>query len=228
MMVDQNSGSSRRVRGRGPRNDSPDVKLSKALSQTLRHGAEKQGIKISPDGFIQVTDLLSHSKFKNATFADIQRVVATNDKNRFSLVKSDQWAVETDPSGWLIRANQGHSLLVEVELRPLLQASDFPKNVIHGTTLKAWQEIKQKGISKMGRLHIHLASGKPDENHVISGVRSFSTVFIYIDVEAALAANIPFFESANGVILSPGDQDGFIPKECFLKVEDRQGDLKEL
>lgn len=57
-----------------------------------------------PDGYVKVSDLLSHAKFKGVTLVQIQEVVAANDKKRYALS-------EEDGCLW-IRANQGHSLPV--------------------------------------------------------------------------------------------------------------------
>jgi 2'-phosphotransferase len=95
-------GGGRGGRGRG-QNQSSNVKLSKTLSYVLRHGAEKEGFEISPDGFISISALLSSPKFSKVTLEQIEDVVKNCPKQRFSLLKSDngeQW----------IRANQGHSL----------------------------------------------------------------------------------------------------------------------
>jgi 2'-phosphotransferase len=90
----------------------------------------------------------------------------------------------------------------------------------------------------MKRNHIHLAQGIPGDG-VISGsfipwrssfnsepslgMRSSSQVLIYIDVQKALDAGITFFLSENGVVLTEGDERGFLSPEYFLRVEDRQG-----
>jgi 2'-phosphotransferase len=79
-----NSRGGRGNRGRG--NDSPEVRLSKNLSSILRHNAGKEGIAIRPDGYVKVTDLLGHPKFRNATFEQVQQVVKMNEKQRFKLV----------------------------------------------------------------------------------------------------------------------------------------------
>ena len=70
----------------------------------------------------------------------------------------------------------------------------------------------------MNRNHIHLAQGIVGQN-VTSGMRNSSQILIYIDLPSALAAGLKFFLSANGVILSEGDQNGFIKPEFFRRVE---------
>lgn len=91
-------------RNRGPRGDSPTVRLSKALSWLLRHNAVSQGIAIRPDGFVKITDVLGHPKFKGFTLDDIVKVVDTNEKKRFEILEDAQGQKE------YIRAVQGHSI----------------------------------------------------------------------------------------------------------------------
>ncbi|XP_060116442.1 tRNA 2'-phosphotransferase 1 isoform X2 [Heteronotia binoei] len=164
------------------RDQDPDVRLSKALSYALRHGADKLGLQMGPDGFVDVAEILRLPQFKAWCLDDVQRIVETNDKQRF--------AVRPHPSDGRpqIRANQGHSLKVsELELIPLLDLTDFPETVAHGTYLHHWPAIRSKGLSRMGRTHIHLAPGLPGDKAVLSGIRNNCEVAIIIDVAKALA-----------------------------------------
>ena len=83
-----------------------DIKLSKSLSYILRHGAEKEGIRLDEGGFAFVDDILARPHLKRFTFTDVERVVADNDKQRFSLI------IDKDTGRSKIRANQGHTLEV--------------------------------------------------------------------------------------------------------------------
>nr|XP_056709448.1 tRNA 2'-phosphotransferase 1 [Euleptes europaea] len=190
-----------------------DVRLSKALSYALRHGANKLGLQMGPDGFVDIAEVLRLPQFKAWSLDDVQRIVETNDKQRF--------AVRLHPSDGRpqIRANQGHSLQVsELELIPLLDPADFPETVAHGTYLRHWPAIRSKGLSRMGRTHIHLAPGLPGDGAVLSGMRNNCEVAITIDVAKALADGIPFYHSANGVILTPGDGDGLLVPQYFQEA----------
>lgn len=191
-----------------------DIRLSKTLSYLLRHGAEKEGIPISPDGFVAVDRLLQHPTLRNVTMKDINRVVESNDKQRYMLIS------QATPSGdkWMIRANQGHSMKVAVKMAAITSPSDAPV-VVHGTSRAAYASIKKSGLKPMGRQHIHFAAGLPGAGGVISGMRASCQVQIYIDLERALSDGIPFFKSENGVILSPGDKSGCIPPAYFKQVE---------
>lgn len=170
--------------------------LSKKLSYVLRHGALKENLDISSDGFVLLDDLvitctfyvslinnsiqLKLPRFKGVTYPDIQLVVDNNDKKRFELIQKEE------DDQFYIRATQGHSLNV-VQTDELLEKLDkVTTDVIHGTTLKAWETIKKEGLSKMNRIHIHFAIGLPNDPKVKSGVRKSSEVFIYIDAEKAM------------------------------------------
>ncbi|XP_053134171.1 tRNA 2'-phosphotransferase 1 [Hemicordylus capensis] len=205
-------GQKQASRGRR-RDQDADVRLSKALSYALRHGADKLGLHMESDGFVDVTEILGLPQFKAWSLEDVQRVVETNNKQRF--------AMRPHPSGGhlQIRANQGHSLQVsELELTPLLDPSDFPETVAHGTYLRHWPAIHRSGLSRMGRTHIHLAPGLPGGGTVLSGMRNNCEVAIIIDVAKALADGIAFCRSSNGVILTPGDHNGLLPPRYFREA----------
>ncbi|KAM3825017.1 tRNA 2'-phosphotransferase 1 isoform 2-T2 [Vipera latastei] len=179
---------------RRPRDQDPDVRLSKALSYALRHGADELGLHMSSDGFVDVVEILRLPQFKAWSEEDVKRVVETNEKQRFALGRHPS-------SGHLqIRANQGHSLQVpELDLTPLQTLQDFPETVAHGTLLRHWPAIRQHGLSRMGRAHIHLAPGLPGEGAVLSD-------------------GITFFRSANGVVLTPGNADGVLLPRYFCRA----------
>jgi 2'-phosphotransferase len=151
---------------------------------------------------------------------------------------------ESDPANYLIRANQGHSIKVEDEglLEPITLDSELPTTVVHGTTHRAWPLILSTGgLKKMTRNHVHFASGLPagfksledvagaqaelSADPVISGMRNSSGILIFIDLKKALEGGLKFGRSANGVILSEGNENGIIPSQYFLRVEERKRGL---
>ncbi|XP_053576035.1 tRNA 2'-phosphotransferase 1 isoform X1 [Bombina bombina] len=195
--------------GRGRKHD-PDVRLSKLLSYALRHGANTLGLPIRSDGFVPVSSLLALPQFRSVSQGDVERVVSNNDKQRFTIQQSENGVLE-------IRANQGHSLQVEVDLTPL--GEELPRQAIHGTYLHHWPSILQKGLSRMNRTHIHLSPELPGEDGgVISGMRGNCEVAIFIDLPKAISDGIPFFWSTNHVLLTPGDADGLLLPKYFLQV----------
>ncbi|XP_075043784.1 tRNA 2'-phosphotransferase 1 isoform X2 [Mixophyes fleayi] len=202
-------GSHSGHRRKGGRNQDPDVRLSKLLSYALRHGAVTLGLPLGSDGFVPVSSLLRLPQFRSFSLDDVERVVRCNDKQRFTLRRSE-------PEGQLeIRANQGHSLQVEVDLTPL--GTELPPQAIHGTYLCHWPSIRSHGLSRMKRTHIHLSTQLPGEI-VISGMRKDCEVAIFIDLPKAIADDILFFWSANQVLLTPGNADGVLLPKYFLQV----------
>lgn len=97
-------------------NRSPDSRprqISTTLSWLLRHGAEEEGLRLSPSGFLCVSDVLAIRAFRpmGVTLAEIKRLVANDQKRRFTIFTEDESSDE--PSGYLIKANYGHSLRFE-------------------------------------------------------------------------------------------------------------------
>ena len=110
-------------------------------------------------------------KFHNlsVTLSELHTIVDTNAKQRFSMIPlpsttSDR--PDDDPSHYLIRANQGHSLAISSEnlLKPILVTDpDFPSLVVHGTNDEAWNGIRKSGgLKRMSRRHVHFATGVPE------------------------------------------------------------------
>ncbi|KAM6496871.1 Phosphotransferase KptA/Tpt1 [Amanita muscaria] len=203
--------------------DAPEVRLSKTISWLLRHGAKSEGLAMRTDGCVKVEDLLANPKIKsqNVDFARLQAIVTADAKQRYALL-SEPAAEEEEGRAeetWWIKANQGHSITtVEVEMKSILSIKDIPSAcAVHGTSMAAWKSIAIQGLSKMKRNHIHLAQGVSDDN-VISGMRRSSQVFIYVDVQKAIDAGIKFFLSDNGVVLTSGDETGFLKPEYFDRV----------
>jgi len=204
---------------RGHPRDSPDIRISKSLSWLLRHGAEKAGLNIRQDGYAKVSDVLSNPMFRDVTFTHLQDIVKRDQKSRYHLLFEPQTSGSAGADVWWIRANQGHSMkTIELDLQPVISASEIPM-AVHGTTRQAWQLIATQGLSKMTRNHIHLAQNVPGSG-VISGMRNSSQILIFVDVQKALDAGITFYLSANGVVLTEGNINGFLSPEFFLRVED--------
>eukprot|EP00743_Colponemidia_sp_Colp-15_P006189 GILK01006655.1.p1 GENE.GILK01006655.1~~GILK01006655.1.p1 ORF type:complete len:211 (+),score=21.02 GILK01006655.1:40-672(+) len=191
-----------------------DVALSKALTFVLRHGAVELGLNIQPNGFIALDEVLRAPQLRNkkVTLEQVQSIVENCDKKRFELVQNEEGV-------WMIRAVQGHSIQVVKEDELLVPITD-PASIpccVHGTQLTAWTSIQSEGLRRMTRNHIHFAAGLPNESGVISGMRQRCQVHIYVDIARAIQDGIPFFQSRNGVILTPG-VDGVLPPTYFTRV----------
>lgn len=207
--------SSKTKRGnRGRREANPQVDLSKRLSWLLRHGASGEGIHMTASGFVKVSDLLRLRQFKGYTVDDVRKVVEENMKQRFEL----EGDLETGEL--IIRANQGHSIDVPdlelMELRPGDVSVAY-----HGTFQRVLPEIQRQGLSRMTRQHIHMTERLPGSGNVISGMRQNCNAVIQIDVTQAVSDGIKFYKSKNGVILSPGNQYGYIESKYFIEIIER-------
>ena len=192
--------------------------LSRKLSKVLRHQALALGLPIAPSGYVPIPALLDHSMFKQHTIEEIIEVVRTSDKQRFRLEE-----VEGVLS---IRANQGHSMdhVKSEELLEQLSPQDLASlsTIVHGTYNTAWESIQETGLNRMKRNHVHFATSIPAEGKAISGMRKSCQVYIYVDGKKCADDGIVFYRSANGVILTAGE-DGVLPSKYFLKVTDSCG-----
>lgn len=187
---------------------SSNNRLSRYLSTLLRHQAKNQGYQIDSRGFVSVKEIIK--KCSTATLDDIKQITNTNDKKRFE--------IEERNDGCYIRAVQGHSIPgINPDLELITNPSQIPI-VVHGTNHKAYQSIKETGLNKMGRTHIHFAHGTLADRTVISGMRKTSNIMIFINVAKAMSDGIKFYKSSNGVILSEGI-NGVIDIKYFSKIE---------
>ncbi|KAI8056170.1 KptA family-domain-containing protein [Syncephalis plumigaleata] len=200
--------------------DTPEVRLSKALSYILRHGAVKAGLSIRSDGFISVHKILALPKFKGYTLADIQRVVEENDKQRFTLCHTSDWLT-------MHHLRRIRLMQTTTRLHHALDVITDPAELttlLHGTYHRYWPSIANEGLRRGTRNHIHLAVGLPGENGVISGMRTSAQIHIYIDAARAMADGIQFLRSTNGVILTEGEgKSGILPPRYFSRVLDKDG-----
>lgn len=169
-------------------NEKQKTKLSKFLSLILRHAPETIGLGLDENGWADVKELLekSASHGKTFAFAELEEIVATNDKKRFAF----------DETKTKIRANQGHSLDVEIEF----EKKTPPEILYHGTAEKNVGAIFASGLQKMKRHHVHLSADAETARNV--GARYGKPVIFEVDTKAMLAENHEFFVSANGVWLT--------------------------
>ncbi|GFP53961.1 tRNA 2'-phosphotransferase 1 [Trichoderma asperellum] len=212
-----------------------EVQVSKALSKLLRHQAENAGIKLDAEGFAALDEVLNWGPIRSlkVTLAEIKEVVASNEKQRFTMkLKTTLAAAPSEeastPAHYVIRANQGHSVKIESAalLEPItLEVGNVPPRVLHGTYFYFWPAIEESGgLKVMGRNHIHCSTGTPEEG-VMSGMRKDAELVIEIDVEKSLQDGIQWWRSDNGVLLTEGGQDGVLSTAYFKKVTGRNIDV---
>ena len=175
-----------------------DKRLSKFLSLILRHKPETVGISLDEHGWADVGELLEGIR-KTGRIIDLptlERIVEENDKQRFSL--------STDRKR--IRANQGHSVQVDVEL----EQKEPPEVLYHGTVEKNRESIEEKGLLRGTRLYVHLSGDVETARKV--GQRHGKPVIYIVDASAMHAAGYIFYRSVNGVWLTKA-----VPEE-YLSV----------
>ena len=163
------------------------VRLSKRISLALRHAPGRFGLVLDEAGWVEVDDLLAALRI---TRADLDAVVAGNDKQRFAL--------ERGPDGiHRIRANQGHSIPVDLGL----VAQSPPPRLFHGTTTAALESIRVTGLHRARRHHVHL-SADPDLARRVGARRAGTVVVLTIDADAMTRDGHLFYRSANGAWLT--------------------------
>src|SRR5436190_5484066 len=121
------------------------VTVSKFLSKHLRHAPDAIGLTLQPGGWVSVDDLLAAGERAGftITYDELLECVETNDKRRFAF----------DDTGDLIRANQGHSVEVDLQLEP----KQPPAVLYHGTVQRFLASIMAEGLKKGRRHHVHLS-----------------------------------------------------------------------
>ncbi len=163
------------------------VKISKFLSLVLRHQPETIGIKLDSAGWVDVSVLLAacNAHSKRITAEDLDFVVENNDKKRF--------AFNEDKTR--IRANQGHSVEVELKYEPLTP----PPILYHGTASRFLASINQIGIVKGNRHHVHLSADIKTAKAV--GQRHGIEITLIVNSAQMHKDGFLFYQSANGVWL---------------------------
>lgn len=169
-------------------NDARLVKISKFLSKYLRHDPAGLGLTLAPGGWVSVDDLLAAYARRRVSLsrAELDEVVARNNKQRFSF----------DPTGTLIRANQGHSVDIDLQLEP----TPPPDLLYHGTGHLTAPIIAREGLHKMRRHPVHLSAEPETARNV--GARYGRPVFFTIDAAAMASTGHLFYRSDNGVWLA--------------------------
>ncbi len=172
------------------------VKVSRYLSKHLRHRPERLGLRLEPGGWVGVEDLLkacARHRFP-ISCEELGEVVERNDKRRFAF----------DPSGTRIRAQQGHSVPVDLELEPLA-----PRTVLyHGTNEGVVPAILREGLSPMGRHHVHLSPDPETARKV--GARRGRPVVLEVDAGSMHRDGWEFYRSGNGVWLVQAVPHGYL------------------
>lgn len=165
-----------------------NIQLGKFISLILRHKPETIGISLDKNGWANVNELLKgiQNQGINIDFERLNEIVETNNKKRYSFNEDKT----------KIRANQGHSINVDVELKEAIP----PVKLYHGTATKYIDDIMKNGIIHKNRLHVHLS--KDIETAINVGTRHGTPVVLEIDTKEMINDGYKFYLSENGVWLT--------------------------
>ena len=168
--------------------DDKKKKIGKFISLVLRHSPETIGLKLDENGWADVKELIEKSKTKKYFFSfdDLVEIVETNDKKRYSF----------NDKKTKIRANQGHSIDVDLNLQPI----EPPAYLYHGTATRFVGSIRKEGILKGSRQHVHLSKDKETATKV--GIRHGKPEVLTIRSGKMYEDGVLFYQSDNGVWLT--------------------------
>lgn len=180
--------------------DQPLKAVSKFLSYILRHRPEAIDLELNAGGWAAVADLIQcadkHDHFLSEEI--IKKVVISNDKQRFKLSEDGQY----------IRANQGHSIPVNLDLLPLTP----PSVLFHGTATRFLASIMASGLLPSGRQHVHLSASY--EIAIAVGRRHGKPTVLEINALKMQTDGHLFYCSENGVWLTD-----YVPTQYLVEIE---------
>lgn len=168
--------------------DKNQIKTGKFISLILRHHPEAIGMTLDEHGWADV-DALIRGVNQNGHFLDralLETIVRENDKQRYSFSED----------GTKIRANQGHSVPVDVELTE----AEPPEFLYHGTAERFAEAIRAEGLQPMSRLYVHLS--KDRETALKVGARHGKPHIFIVHAGEMARQGYVFWLSANGVWLT--------------------------
>lgn len=173
-------------------------KIGKFIALILRHKPETIGITLDEHGWADVNELI-HGIQKSYEFdmACLEEIVANDLKQRYSFNEDKT----------LIRANQGHSILVDVDLKKEMP----PQFLYHGTAVKYESAIDEQGLNPKSRLYVHLSKDIDTAKNV--GKRHGKPIVYKILAEKMYTSGYEFFLSQNGIWLTK-----HVPVEFLEKI----------
>lgn len=160
-------------------------KLSVFISLLLRHKPEAANITLDEHGWANVEELLNgiNNTGRKIDMNILEEIVRTDNKQRYSFNQNKT----------LIRANQGHSISVDVDLKE----QDPPEFLYHGTAIRFLDSIENEGLKPMNRLYVHLS--KDTETALKVGKRHGDPVVLKIYSGEMYKDGNKFYLSENGV-----------------------------
>ncbi len=182
-----------------------EVKLSKKIACVLRHKPESAGLTMDKHDWVSVSELI---KALPTDMEMLEKIVTLNDKNRFIFSEDKS----------RIRASQGHTIEVDVELKEAVP----PKYLFHGTLLKNREHIEKEGLRPMKRLYVHLSADIDTAWQVAKRRKSAEGYVIYrIDTDYMIKNGCKFYQSENGVWLTK-----IVPPSCMEEISGESTDME--
>ncbi|WP_444930741.1 RNA 2'-phosphotransferase [Microbulbifer sp. SSSA002] len=160
-------------------------KISKYFSYLLRHKPQAIGLELDENGWTSIEELIKKTTDFTLNRDLVEVIVETNDKKRFSISED----------GLFIRANQGHSIEIDLDLQP----QEPPTVLVHGTAGKFLNAIREEGLKRMKRHHVHLTESQAVAQNV--GSRYGQPILLSIATQKMYTDGFKFFKSANNVWL---------------------------
>lgn len=171
------------------------ISSSKFLSLVLRHKPDIIGLTLDTEGWAGIDELIRLSQsHMPLTRALIEAIVTENSKQRFAISED----------GSRIRARQGHSIDVDLQLQP----TSPPQRLYHGTATRFVDAIRREGLHKRSRQHVHLSANA--DTATLVGARHGRPMVLIVHADKMAAAGHAFFLSENGVWLTDAVPVDFI------------------
>lgn len=182
-------------------NKKTKTSISKFISLILRHDPMSINESLDCHGWLSVDKMIkginSQGRY-NIELADVLDIVNTDEKQRYS--------IKTEKNVLYIRANQGHSVSVDMQFKP----TSPPKTLYHGTSKDRYASIMLNGLKPMSRQYVHLTTEIESARKI--GNRHGEPVVLKIDSEKMYDEGYRFFESDNHVWLTDYVNGKFIQR----------------
>ena len=162
--------------------------VSKFIALILRHQPDAIGISLDEHGWADVEELIAgiNAAGRHLDRELLEEIVRIDEKQRYRFNEDHS----------RIRANQGHSISVDVELKEALP----PEILWHGTGEKSRDAIEKEGLKPMGRLYVHLSADRQTARKV--GSRHGRPVIFRVNAEQMAKEGFHFYLSENHVWLT--------------------------
>ena len=170
------------------------TKTGRYIAYLLRHRPDAAGLTLDEHGWAKTEDLLAVTAL---TMEELEKIVRTDEKQRYSFNADKTW----------IRANQGHSIQVDVELTE----KKPPTVLFHGTAVRFRESIEAQGLLPGKRLYVHLS---PDVETALNVGKRHGKPMVYrVNAGRMYGDGVVFYLSENGVWLTKTVSPEYLERE---------------